>query len=128
MKFLVMQLSSSSCQFLPLRPKYSPQYHILKHPVQVHVRAKSANRFGTLAVALKTFSAHSEYDWVCSTCVASLLQEIYRETNNPETWNSSATRGSSYQEKHAFPLSPSLHQDQKTEVNVRNGTLSGGNQ
>jgi hypothetical protein len=46
----------------PLKPKYSAQHPILKHPVHVHVKAKSANRFATLKVAVKIYSAHSVYD------------------------------------------------------------------
>jgi hypothetical protein len=32
MKLLIMQSSSASCHFLPLRSKYSPQHPVLKHP------------------------------------------------------------------------------------------------
>jgi hypothetical protein len=32
MKLLIMQSSPASCHFLPLRSKYSPQRHFVKHP------------------------------------------------------------------------------------------------
>jgi hypothetical protein len=32
MKLLIMQFSPTSCNFIPLRSKYSPQHPVLKHP------------------------------------------------------------------------------------------------
>jgi hypothetical protein len=32
MKLLIMQFSPTSCHFIPLRSKYSPQHPVLKHP------------------------------------------------------------------------------------------------
>jgi hypothetical protein len=32
MKFLIMQFSPTSCHFIPLWSKYSPQHPIFKHP------------------------------------------------------------------------------------------------
>jgi hypothetical protein len=32
MKLLIMQFSPTSCHFIPLRSKYSPQHSVLKHP------------------------------------------------------------------------------------------------
>jgi len=29
---LIMQSSPAPCHYLPLRSKYSPQHHVLKHP------------------------------------------------------------------------------------------------
>jgi hypothetical protein len=35
MKLLIMQVSPSSCYFLPIRSKYSPQHPVLTHPQSV---------------------------------------------------------------------------------------------
>jgi hypothetical protein len=35
MKLLIMQFSLSSCHFILLKSKYSPQHHVLKHPQSV---------------------------------------------------------------------------------------------
>jgi hypothetical protein len=32
MKLLIMQFSPTSCHFIPLRSKYSPEHSVLKHP------------------------------------------------------------------------------------------------
>jgi hypothetical protein len=32
MKLLIMQFSQTSCHFISLRSKYSPQHPVLKHP------------------------------------------------------------------------------------------------
>jgi hypothetical protein len=32
MKLLIMQFSPTSCYFISLRPKYSPQHPVLKYP------------------------------------------------------------------------------------------------
>jgi hypothetical protein len=33
MKLLIMQFSPTSCHFIPLWYKYSPQHPVLKHPI-----------------------------------------------------------------------------------------------
>jgi hypothetical protein len=35
MKLLIIQFSSSSCNFLPLRTEYAPQHPVLTHPQSV---------------------------------------------------------------------------------------------
>jgi hypothetical protein len=35
MKLLIMQFSPTSCHFISLRSKYSPQHPVLKHPQSI---------------------------------------------------------------------------------------------
>jgi hypothetical protein len=35
MKHLFMQPSQNSCHFIPLRPQYSPQHPVMKHPQSI---------------------------------------------------------------------------------------------